>query len=84
METIYAELHEKLEEEIEDAHEYLDLAEKAEARGCEYLATGLRNIARDEFTHAYFHRDYLIAKGKYDYGEAEEKWHHLKKIFNGR
>ena len=84
MESIYAELHEHLGEEIEDAHEYIDLAEKAEARGCEYLATGLMEIAREEFTHANFHRDYLIHKGVYHYdSEVEEKWHGLKKILFG-
>jgi ferritin len=83
MEELYKELHEHLEEEIEDAHEYIELAEDAEARGCKYLAIGLHEIAREEFSHAKFHRDYLISKGQHPHGEIEEKWHELKRMMFG-
>lgn len=83
MEELYKELHEHLEEEIEDAHEYIELAEAAEARGCKYLAIGLHEIAREEFSHAKFHRDYLISKGEQPKDETDKKYHHLKNFFFG-
>lgn len=76
------ELFEHLEEEIEDACEYLKEAEKTEAEGKPYLAEGMRRIALDEYSHANFLRDYLITKKVYHEHEKhehiEEHWHRLR------
>ncbi len=48
----------RLESEINDANEYLDMAEAAEKLAGiemnEELSTGLYGVAEDEFTHAEF------------------------------
>ena len=70
-----------LEEEIEDACEYLKEADEAEEDGKEYLAVGMRKVALDEYSHAKFLRDYLHTKHVYhDHGkheEIEKHWHRL-------
>ena len=71
-----------LEDEIEDACEYLKEADEAEADGKEYLAKGLKNVAMDEYTHARFLRDYLMTKHHYHNHDKHEKieshWHRLR------
>lgn len=72
----------ELKDEIEGACEYLNQADDAEAQGHHYLAMGLHHIAKDEYTHANFLRDYLISKKKYHESERhkaiEERWHKLR------
>ena len=69
-------IQEQFCEEIEDAHEYLELAEEAEEDGCYQTAHGLELIAHEEMSHANFLREKLIELGMYHH-EKDEKWHHL-------
>lgn len=82
MEAFYDLAFKHLEEEIEDACEYLHEAEEAEADGKDYLAHGLRKVAHDEYTHANFLRDYLMSKKHYhehaNYEKIEAHWHKLR------
>jgi ferritin len=75
-------MFEHLEDEIEDACEYLKKSEEAEAMDKPYLATGLRKMAMDEYTHARFLREYLIKKEIYHvhehHNEVEAHWHRLR------
>lgn len=78
----YKIMFEHLEDEIEDACEYLRKADEAEGWEKHYLATGLRKMAMDEYSHAHFLRDYLIKKEAYHnhehYVKTEEHWHKLR------
>ena len=73
---------EHLEDEIEDACEYLKEADEMEAQGHHYLAHGLHQIAMDEYSHANFLRDYLMRRGVYHdhehHAEVEAHWHRLR------
>lgn len=81
MDDFYSKAYEHLEDEIEDACEYLREAEAAEEEDKHYLAKGLRKIAYDEYTHASFLREYLMSKHEYRHHEKsakiEEHWHKL-------
>jgi hypothetical protein len=70
-----------LEDEIEDACEYLKEADEAKADGKDYLAVGLHKAALDEYTHAKFLRDYLHTKHVYHdhdkHDHIEKHWHRL-------
>lgn len=81
MDKFYEEAFDHLEEEIEDACEYLKEAEEAAEEGKTYLAEGLKKIAYDEYTHAHFLREYLMTKHEYRHHEKsakiEEHWHKL-------
>ena len=74
--TLAHRLREQFCEEIEDANEYLDLAEEAERDGWHLTANGLEMIAHEEMTHANFLRERLMEWGEY-HAEKDEKWHHL-------
>ena len=82
MEKFYELAYEHLEEEIEDACEYLREADEAHEAGKKYLASGLRKVAMDEYTHAHFLREYLMTKGAYhdhvNHAKIEEHWHKLR------
>jgi rubrerythrin len=69
-------LREQFCEEIEDAHEYLDLAEEAERDGWHLTARGFKMIAHEEMSHANFLRERLLEWGEYPDGK-DDKWHHL-------
>lgn len=81
MNEFYEKAFEHLEEEIEDACEYLREAEATEADGKHYLAEGMRKMAYDEYTHAHFLREYLMSKEAYRHHakteKIEEHWHKL-------
>ena len=62
-----------LEDEIEDACEYLKEAEEAKTDGKDYLAAGLHKVALDEYTHAKFLRDYLHTKHVYHEDEGHDR-----------
>lgn len=72
-----------LDEEIDDACEYLRESDEAAEEGKDYLAHGLRKVALDEYTHAEFLRNYLMTKEHYHHyekhDELEEHWHKLRK-----
>lgn len=53
MRDINEELIERLIEECEDVATYERLSEEAEEKGYDMLATKLKSIAYDEFTHAF-------------------------------
>jgi ferritin len=82
MESLHDTMFEHLEDEIEDACEYLKKSEEAEDMDKPYLATGLRKMAMDEYTHARFLREYLIKKEIYHvhehHNEVEAHWHRLR------
>lgn len=82
MNEFYEKAIEHLEEEIEDACEYLKEADEAKADGKPYLAEGMHKIAMDEYTHAEFLRHYLMTKRAYHTHEKhehlEEHWHRLR------
>ena len=80
MDDIYKILHDHIDEELDDAEEYAQLAAEAEADGCDFLAEALYRIARDEYNHADFHRTYLMAKGKYPRDTDESKWKKVEHI----
>ena len=83
MDVFYELAFKHLEDEIEDACEYLRESDEADADGKEYLAHGLHRVAMDEYTHAEFLRSYLMTKGHYHHyekhDELEEHWHRLRK-----
>lgn len=82
MESLHNTMFEHLEDEIEDACEYLREADEAEKMEKHYLATGLHKMAMDEYSHAHFIREYLIKKEMYHvhehYHEVESHWHRLR------
>ncbi len=69
-------LLERFEEELEDACEYLKLAEEMPEE-----AIGLELIGRDEVTHARFLHDVLEECGHEISEEHEKKWHHVLKKY---
>jgi ferritin len=76
---------EHLEEEIEDACEYLKEADEAEADGRAYLARGMKDIAMEEYSHAHFLREYLISRHAYyehpNFEKVDQHWHRLLEKF---
>lgn len=69
-------LLERFEEELEDACEYLKLAEEMPEE-----AIGLELIGRDEVTHANHLHDILEEHGHEFSEEHEKKWHHVLKKY---
>lgn len=59
-------LKEHIEEELEDVETYLDLAEDARENNCPYLEKALQMIARDEYSHGRFLKNYLKDRHNYD------------------
>lgn len=53
-------LLERLREECHDAMDYAKMADQIKAEGDEWLATKLRMIAYEEYTHAYTIRRALL------------------------
>ena len=76
-------LVEQYYEEIEDAHEYLKLAEEAEDDHCYITANGLEMIAHEEMTHARFLRDKL-EEWDIPHGAKEAEWEKLERHFGYR
>lgn len=68
----------KFAEELADVNKYFDLADQAKQEGDTYLAHWLCEIAKDEYTHVKFLRDYLIDSGMTITTEQEMKWHEIK------
>jgi rubrerythrin len=75
---LIAAVAEHYEDELEDIEHYRHLAHKARTEGCHHLERLFTEIGNDEFTHAYYLRDYLIRKGVYDpdgkHKSLEAKW----------
>ena len=69
-------LLERFEEELEDACEYLKLAEEMPEE-----AIGLELIGRDEVTHANHLHDILEEHGHEFSEEHKKKWHHVLKKY---
>lgn len=70
-------------DEIEDVHEYAQLAEEVEAMGDEKLAKHLYTMAKQEYEHAHTLRKALM--GNYGYKpcadhETEKKWLAIKHL----
>ena len=75
---LIAAVEEHYEDEMEDIEHYRHLAHKARKAGCNDLSRLFTDIGNDEFTHAYYLREYLIRKGVYDpegkHKSLEAKW----------
>lgn len=76
-------LVEHYKDEIEDVHEYAQLAEEAEAMGDEKLAKHLYTMAKQEYEHAHTLRKALMENYGYkpcaDH-ETEKKWLAIKHL----
>lgn len=75
MESIFDELSEEYDEEVDGACEYWHLAQRAHEEGHRHLAANLRDISAQEMHHARYLRDYLTEHGHFDeekHREAEE------------
>lgn len=78
LETIKNDFKEDFLDKIEDCNKYCDMAMVAEEMGHTKLASGLYEMAHDEYTHAHFIHDNLVDWG-YEIPEKEMlKWHELK------
>jgi rubrerythrin len=70
---LHEHLMERYDEELEDALEYAELADKAKKAGHHYLSVGLRMIGSEEMTHARFLCERLKAHGFTFTNEQKEK-----------
>lgn len=82
METIYDELAEQYDEEVEGACEYWHLAEKAREDGHRYLAANLYEIAEQEMHHAHYLRGYLMRHDKFNAEKHKESEERYRKLLN--
>ena len=77
MEDVAEQLKEDFEEEIEDCKKYLHMAGIAERAGhamdCHYLA----EMAKDEYTHAYFIHNFMYEHGIHVPEEQERDFEEL-------
>lgn len=78
LETIKNDFKEDFLDEIEDCNKYCDMAMAAEEMGHTKLASGLYEMAHDEYTHAHFIHDNLVDWGCEIPEKETLKWHELK------
>ncbi len=78
LETIKNDFKEDFLDEIEDSNKYCDMAMAAEEMGHTKLASGLYEMAHDEYTHAHFIHDNLVDWGCEISEKEMLKWHELK------
>lgn len=78
LETIKNDFKEDFLDEIEDSNKYCDMAMAAEEMGHTKLASGLYEMAHDEYTHAHFIHDNLVDWGCEIPEKETLKWHELK------
>lgn len=82
MESIFEELGERFDEEVEDACEYWNLADEARADGHRYLAANLYEIAEQEMHHARYLRGYLMRHEKFNAEKHKESEERYRKLLN--
>lgn len=78
LEMIKNDFKEDFLDEIEDCNKYCDMAMAAEEMGHTKLASGLYEMAHDEYTHAHFIHDNLVDWGCEISEKETLKWHELK------
>jgi rubrerythrin len=78
LEMIKNDFKEDFLDEIEDCNKYCDMAMAAEEMGHTKLASGLYEMAHDEYTHAHFIHDNLVDWGCEIPEKEMLKWHELK------
>lgn len=78
LEMIKNDFKEDFLDEIEDCNKYCDMAMAAEEMGHAKLASGLYEMAHDEYTHAHFIHDNLVDWGCEIPEKEMLKWHELK------
>lgn len=78
LEMIKNDFKEDFLDEIEDCNRYCDMAMAAEEMGHTKLASGLYEMAHDEYTHAHFIHDNLVDWGCEIPEKEALKWHELK------
>lgn len=72
---------ERFRDEIEDAERYMNLSQEAEHLGKNKEALGLRELAREEYTHARFFRD-LVKDDTEQSQEQMETWQMWHRMIN--
>lgn len=82
MESIFDELGERFDEEVEDACEYWHLADEARADGHRYLAANLYEVSEQEMHHARYLRGYLMRHGHFDEEKHKESEERFRKLLN--
>lgn len=78
LETIKNNFKEDFLDEIEDSNKYCNMAMAAEEMGNTKLASGLYEMAHDEYTHAHFIHDNLVDWGCEISEKEALKWHELE------
>ena len=85
MESIFDELSEEYDEEVDGACEYWHLAQRAHEEGHRHLAANLYEMAEQEMHHAHYLRAFLMRHGHFDedkHKEAEERYMKLLHRFD--
>lgn len=77
MDKLKEELMKHLEEEMHDIEAYLKMSETASENGHTSLGTIMRDIARDEYTHAMVIHDALAYHGDIP-EKAEAMWKEIR------
>lgn len=78
MEDVAKELKKDFAEEIADSKKYLCMAKVAEKAHCEEDCHYLTEMAKDEYTHAYYIHSFLHEHDIHVLEELEEKFEALK------
>lgn len=75
-------LHKHFKDEIDDANKYQDMANSAGRMNHWELADALHEIAKEEFSHAYFIHCFLKESGVNLSEEVHEEWEELENRFH--
>lgn len=78
-------MEESLHKELNDVLRYCDMSKEAEEKGLYEIAAGLYEIAREEFTHAYFLKIHLkhLGEGSEELSpEIMKLWREVKHIMH--
>lgn len=78
MDDVSEQLKVNFADEIADSHQYLCMARVADKAGCEEDCHYLIEMAKDEYTHAYFIHNFMHEHGIHVPEEQEEEFMHLK------
>lgn len=78
-------MEDSLHKELNDVLRYCDMSKEAEEKGLYEIAAGLSEIAREEFTHAYFLKMHLkhLGEGSEELSpEIMKLWREVKHIMH--
>ncbi|MDE7424993.1 MAG: hypothetical protein K2N51_15100 [Lachnospiraceae bacterium] len=78
MEDVAHELKKDFAEEIMDSKKYLCMAKVAEKSHCEEDCHYLTEMAKDEYTHAYFIHEFMIEHDIHVHEEQKREFEELK------